>query len=102
MATKRTPIKRRRRSARERLNAWRWTFTTGHDFFGDLKDWGIVHPVDVWPPEKQPAAERAFLKAAREAWDQLGLAFLEGWKPTAAREVPWAREQFGEPRHGHA
>ncbi len=101
MGTKRIPIKRLRRAAndRERLKAWRWVFDAGYDFFGDLIPLGIVDPVGVWPPEKVPAAKQVFLKAAREAWDDLGQAFLEDyWTPRDADDRCWALQAFGPPR----
>jgi hypothetical protein len=83
--------------ARARLAAWRITFDAGYDFFSELEPLGIVEPCRVWPLSKQPAARRAFMKAAREAWHELGAAFLAQWKPHHEGDKPWALEEFGSP-----
>jgi hypothetical protein len=85
--------------ARARLDAWRITFDSGHDFFGDLEPYGIAEPCHAWPMEKRPAVERKFQKAAKAAWHELGHAFLAQWKPRSETDVPWALERFGDP-HG--
>ena len=76
-------------------------FQSGHDFFHDLPEFGVVHPVDVWPPEARLAAEAVFLAAAKDAWHRLGGAFMATWQPNAARDTPWAVEQFGESINGN-
>ena len=79
---------KRRMSVAAELEAWSVLFATGYDFFGDL---GF--------PKQEEAR-----KAARDAWERLGPAFMARWTPSSARSVPWALEAFGEPQGslGHA
>ena len=90
-------MRRRVEVDHQKLEAWRMTFSSGHDFFSDLPAVGVVHPHDIWPPEQQPAARRAFMKAAKVAWRELGAAFMETWRPEPDDPVPWALEKFGPP-----
>jgi hypothetical protein len=76
------------------------TFDSGHDFFSELEPYGIVDPVRVWPMEQRAPAEHSFLKAAREAWQELGVPFMATWKPTHETDRCWALEQFGDPSAG--
>jgi len=84
---------------RAEVERWRGVFDSGYDFFSELAPLGIVDPTSVWPPEGRPAAERAFLAAARAAWERLGAAFLAQWTPDEHDdddEMPWALETFGD------
>jgi hypothetical protein len=82
------PVKRRvskrRLSPEDEMKAWSELFDVGYDFFQDLELLGL--------------SEREARAAAPEAWRRLGHLFLDQWKPTDARAVPWALEEFGEPR----
>jgi len=69
------------------LENWRMVFETGHNFF----TWDHNIGVDA-------RDEAAFLPAARDAWQRLGAAFLDGWEPGYTNvKRPWALEQFGDP-----
>ena len=95
------PVKRRASKQRltnaALLEIWRGTFECGCDFFGNLEPLGIIEPHNVWPLEDREKARAAFMAAAREAWGQLGAAFLADWRPPHAGDKPWALVQFGEP-----
>jgi hypothetical protein len=90
-------MKKRHEIDRQKLEAWRLVLAWGDDFFGDLEPLGIIHPVHVWPPSKQRAAKRAFMKAARAAWAELGAEFMKTWTPEPDDPVPWALAKFGKP-----
>jgi hypothetical protein len=92
---RRTPKRRRDRAAEAAV--WQSVFQTGGDFFDELSDLGGVHPFFV-DPKTRPEAERRFMSAARAAWNELGQEFMATWGPNSVRDVPWALEQFGEPR----
>ena len=70
------------------LRCWKVLFTTGYDFFHDLAALNI--------PAFQENHEAARL-AAPEAWRRLGALFLRTWKPSTARDLPWALVEFGPP-----
>lgn len=95
------PVKRRvakRRLTQEaELQAWRDTFSTGYDFFGDLADIGVVHPVGARIPiAEREAVEEKFYAAAADAWKRLGALFLQGWEQS--QKEPWALQKFGAPQ----
>lgn len=81
------PSKRTRRTRNRRpdeLRAWSGFFKFGHDYFSDLTALDLHSEADA-------------RKAAPEAWQRLGAAFLETWQPTSARQEPWALVEFGPP-----
>ena len=80
------PAKRRASKRRaDAAPAWSVLFETGHDYFGDLRPFGI----------HDDATAHA---GAREAWAQFGDAFLRGRDPLQQnRAQPWALEEFGKP-----
>lgn len=94
------PVKRRaskRRTNAALLEAWSATFEFGHDYFGDLQR---LLGIDEHGPlarsnEESAKARAAFIELAREAWEQLGAAYLA--QPSGSVGQPWALEQFGEP-----
>ncbi len=67
------------------LQAWSMFFSTGHDYFHDLKILGI------------PRTHEGPRARAGEAWERLGGMFMESWRPTASRQTPWACDEFGDP-----
>jgi hypothetical protein len=88
------PVKARRDKRRPgaSLDAYRMTFEAGADYFGDL---GFG---------QSPEADEKAREAAREAWPELGVAFLQERadrlaRPDAVRksDQPWALETFGPP-----
>lgn len=88
------PVKRRKSKARpDELKAWGMWFLSGHDFFDDLVDAGIV-PHHATQPD--PAI-------ALDAWQRCGDAWLEQYAAEQAREKypreepPHAVEVFGMP-----
>ena len=88
MPVKRRITKQRTGDAAE-LKAWSDLFECGYDFFGDLEPYGF-------PGGDACAAAR---EAARDAWQRMGVAFMETWKPVPnSREQPWALDQFGPPK----
>ena len=95
------PVKRRASKQRftnaALLEAWAATFEFGHDFFGDLNPLGIEERPLTRSAQESAEARAAFKAKAREAWEQLGAAFMASWQPTTAHELPWAFEQFGKP-----
>lgn len=93
MPTLRTPLKRRRLGPQAEAMAWADTFDTSFDFFDELAPLGIVHPVDVWPPEARHWG--GFRAQAESAWHRLGAIHMAQRDPKADR--PWALDQFGEP-----
>lgn len=68
----------------QELRAWRVYFTTGADYFHDLKVVGI--------PRYEPVPRAV----AQKAWQRLGSTFLATWVPRPGRKIPWGVEQFGE------
>jgi hypothetical protein len=84
MPVKRRYSKRRTAVAAE-LAAWSDAFECEFDFFNELEPFGISTDAEV-------------KAAVPEAWARLGGAFLDQWTPTDTRTVPWALEQFGDPR----
>lgn len=81
------PVKRRlskRRLASAPAEAWFNTFAAGHDFLGDLAEFGF--------PDDAAARD-----GAREAWREHGAAFLAAWQPYPAQPTPWALDAFGKP-----
>ncbi|MGI8705147.1 MAG: hypothetical protein ACR2JJ_05045 [Sphingomicrobium sp.] len=83
------PVKRRlakrRVDPRAELEAWECIFDSHHDFFGDLRRFGV--PLD---PYGRPDDA-----TAREAWNRLGQLYLDSRPPNP--RPPWALEAFGEP-----
>ena len=81
------PVKLRRNkrhtSVAAQVQAWSMLFESGHDFFDAL---GFGH-----------ANEASAQAAAPEAWRRLGAEFMAARQPSAARELPWALEEFGSP-----
>ncbi len=77
------PVKRRnpKQRASAEAAAWATMFSSGWDFFRDLA----------------PLSETDARAAAPQAWRQLGAAFMDGWRPSEARQTPWALETFGPP-----
>ena len=80
------PAKRRASKRRaDAAPAWSVFFEAGHDFFGDLRPFGILD-------------DETAHAHAREAWGQFGDAFLCGRDPLQHnRAAPWALETFGDP-----
>jgi hypothetical protein len=72
-------------STEDELKAWRMYFSTGADYFHDLKVLGIL---------RTHVAQR---QAAEAAWQRLGSAFLATWAPTPSRPTPWALDELGNP-----
>jgi hypothetical protein len=67
-------------------------FQSGHDFLGDLEDFGF--------PTGQEA-NRTILAAAEGAWERLGARWLRDFKDHPL--TPWALEEFGpQPGGDHA
>lgn len=85
MPVKRRVDKRRIDPAAE-AEAWAEVFTSGHDYFGDLRDYGV----------ELDAYDRAPDEIVRAAWQRLGPIYLASRKPDAAL-TPWALTTFGEP-----
>jgi hypothetical protein len=87
------PVKSRRAKRRldpaAELEAWAMTFETGRDYFNDLVPFCFPHG---------SAGEDEVYAAAPEAWRRLGAMFMAIWEPTAHRPLPWALEEFGDPR----
>jgi|GEM_PF-4492680 len=86
MATNRTRRRRGHGSAAEAA-AWEMVFDAGYDFFGELRDLGVVS-VDAYG-RVDPAD-------AAEAWRRLGAHHLAGRKPDSHRPC-WAVREFGFP-----
>ncbi|RWF32418.1 hypothetical protein [Mesorhizobium sp.] len=98
MATKRIPLRRRQGSNAE-YQAWRETFETGRDGFGDLPEFGIFDPIPyLIPAEELPAAQATFQEQKRDAWKRFGARFLAERAATDARKgEPKAFLEFGAP-----
>jgi hypothetical protein len=83
------PVKRRqpkrRISPEAEAAAWGDLFGCGHDFFGDLEDFGFPGG----------DADRAARRAARDAWRRFGTTFMRTWSGVTP---PWAFLEFGAPR----
>ena len=90
MATRRTPLRRKRLGDAAELEAWRSQFETGIAFDGDVLDLGL------WE-----ASPDDFDRAARAAWNRLGETFMATWQPTNVRGMPWALETYGRPTDGN-
>jgi hypothetical protein len=82
MPTKRR-VTKRRISERDVALAWEMFFVSGHDFFGDLHQFGLH-------------TDEAAAAAASEVWNRHGANFMANWVP-GFRRVPWALENFGPP-----
>ena len=95
MPAKRRNVKRRIDPAAE-LEAWSMVFSTGNDWFNDLAEFGFG--TSFWDPKTEADGRAAVAKAAPDAWHRLGEEFLRTWQPDGSRAVPWALEQFGDPR----
>jgi hypothetical protein len=107
-------MKRRHEVDRRKLEAWSMAFDCGYDYFSELEPFGVVDPAhirgfEMVPPVGYPEidrvvlkAARAFLRAAREAWAELGVEYMAAWKPEFPDhpEPPWALQVFGDPRAG--
>ncbi|ACL63246.1 hypothetical protein [Methylobacterium nodulans] len=85
-------VRRAKRRSGPSLDAYAMVFETGHDFFGDL---GFG---------QGSVSDEHARAAAREAWPELGAAFLQERadrlaRPDAVRksDQPWALETFGPP-----
>jgi hypothetical protein len=79
---------RKRRNRRKPVagaEAWESVFSSEFDFFGDLQDAGV----------QTDAYGRPDREETRKAWQRLGAEFLLTFRDS---HVPWALEQFGEPR----
>ena len=86
------PVKRRRGKRKldpvTEAQAWACAFHCGHDFFGDLAEYGFP---------QGPGDDRAIQAAMPEAWGRLGRIFLDRGMGDDFNGEPWALEQFGEP-----
>lgn len=82
------PVKRRitkrRITPEAEIKAWSMMFESGHDFFHELRDFGID-------------SDEAARKAAPKAWMRLGRDYMQTRQPDPARQVPWALLKFGNP-----
>ena len=74
---------KRHTSVAAEVERWSMLFETSFDYFDAL---GFGH-----------ANEASARDAAPEAWQRLGAQFLANRSENAAREIPWALEQFGSP-----
>lgn len=83
------PVRRRvgKRRSTEGLEQWNFVFSSGHDYFRELEEIGIV--LDEYG--------RPSLNEAEAAWRRLGEAFLEIPRHPDQGE-PWALTMFGDPR----
>jgi hypothetical protein len=91
MPRKRRASKRRQFAAE--LEIWELVFMCGSAFTGDLARVGLIDPrsLDAGPRREEVRAE--FMRAARDAWNRLGLTFL-----AENQNARWAFEQLGEPQ----
>jgi len=80
------PTKRRLAKRRTEIPAadWDMVFLSGHDYLGDLTEYGIT-------------CDDQAREAAKGAWGVLGPSYMAGWKPDAHRPLPWAAVAFGLP-----
>ena len=60
-------------------------FLSGHDFLGDLTEYGIT-------------GDDQAREAAKGAWAVLGPSYMATWKPEPIRATPWAAVAFGQPK----
>ena len=93
------PPKRRASKRRPAVSAedWGMVFESGHDFFADLADFGLVEPVRVPMGPEREAAQATWMAAIRAAWAEHGAGYLRTREARQhARPVPWAQETFGD------
>ena len=77
-------LKQAELAAEAQLKAWSMMFEFGHDYFHELRDFGIDN-------------DDAARKAAPSAWRRLGKSYMQSWRPTPSRAMPSAFDEFGEP-----
>ena len=86
-----------RYDAEAELKRFAMVFICGADYFSET---GLPEACHVWPPEKRPAARRAWRAGVKDAWQRLGARFLERWVPKGPPphpQTPWALDEFGPP-----
>jgi hypothetical protein len=81
------PVRKRknRRRAEAGLDAWECVFSSQFDFFDELADAGVATDAYGRPDREE----------ALKAWQRFGAEFMAKFRET---HVPWALEQFGDPR----
>jgi len=85
------PRPRLNKQRAEAAPAWSMVFQSGYDFFGEMAQIG-VYTDEYGRPDRTEV---------EEAWNLYGDSFLanRAYLPAAERElIPWALEQFGQPR----
>ena len=95
---RRRRVPKRRTDPQAEACAWAAVFESGYDFFGDLDAIGLVDPAVARLGDSDLVVAKAeFRTAAEDAWRRHGRAFMAVWAPKAARENPWALQEFGRP-----
>lgn len=79
------PVRRRNATRRETNLAWDMMFLSGHDFFSDLVEAGVIADANAHPDDAITLA----------AWERYGADFIaRNYDP---HHTPWAVRELGEP-----